>query len=60
MIRSDFRILLVDLTIRKAHIVDLPGRETYIGGSGLAAMLLLLVLALFLPMAPIVQHVGGK
>ncbi|PKN08725.1 MAG: aldehyde ferredoxin oxidoreductase [Deltaproteobacteria bacterium HGW-Deltaproteobacteria-8] len=39
MIRQDFRILLVDLSVRKAHIVDLPGRETYIGGSGLAAML---------------------
>ena len=39
MIRNDFRVLLVDLSARKAHIVDLPGRETYLGGSGLAAML---------------------
>jgi len=38
-IRQDFRVLLVDLTTRRTHIVLLPGRETYLGGSGLAAML---------------------
>ena len=38
-IRQDFRVLLVDLTTRHTHIVLLPGRETYLGGSGLAAML---------------------
>lgn len=38
-IRHEFRVLLVDLTTRRTHIVLLPGRETYLGGSGLAAML---------------------
>lgn len=38
-IRHEFRVLLVDLSTRRTHIVLLPGRETYLGGSGLAAML---------------------
>jgi len=37
-IRQDFRILLVDLTTRRTHVEYLPGRELYLGGSGLAAL----------------------
>lgn len=38
-VRQDFRVLVVDLTSRKTHVETLPGRETYLGGSGLAALL---------------------
>ena len=38
-VREHFRVMLVDLSARKTHIETLPGRETYLGGSGLAAML---------------------
>ncbi len=38
-IRQDFRVVIVDLTTRKTHVQVLPGRQTYLGGSGLAAML---------------------
>ena len=39
MIRPHFRVLVVDLTTRKTHIENVPGRETWLGGSGLAALL---------------------
>jgi len=39
MIRQHFRVLVVDLTSRKTHIENLPGREAWLGGSGLAALL---------------------
>jgi aldehyde:ferredoxin oxidoreductase len=39
MIRDFFRIMLVDLTTGKTTIKELPGRSTYLGGTGLAAML---------------------
>ena len=38
-VRENFRVLLVDLTARKTRIVTLDGRETWLGGSGLAALL---------------------
>ena len=39
MIRDHFRILTVDLSARRSRIVQLDGRATFIGGSGLAALL---------------------
>ena len=38
-VRQNFRVLLVDLTTRRTHIETLEGRETYLGGSGLAELL---------------------
>ncbi len=39
MIRDHFRVLTVDLSTGQRTIVDLDGRDTVAGGSGLAAML---------------------
>lgn len=39
MIRDHFRVLLVDLSVGKGKITTHPGRDKYIGGSGLAALL---------------------
>jgi len=39
MIRDDFRILKVDLADGKGQVVRLPGRDEWIGGSGLSARL---------------------
>jgi aldehyde:ferredoxin oxidoreductase len=39
MIRDNFRILLVDLAIGRGNVVTLEGRDTFVGGSGLAALL---------------------
>lgn len=39
MIRPHFRVVIVDLSTRKTHVENVPGRETWLGGSGLAALL---------------------
>ncbi len=39
MIRNHFRIMKVDLSTGKTNIIELPGREQFLGGTGLAAML---------------------
>src|SRR5512143_683993 len=39
MIREQFRILIVDLATGRGNVVNLEGRDTVAGGSGLAAML---------------------
>ena len=39
MIRDKFRILAVDLATGRGNIVDMDGRDTVAGGSGLAALL---------------------
>lgn len=39
MIRDFFRILVVDLACGKGELVTLKGRDTHLGGSGLAALL---------------------
>ena len=39
MIRQHFRVLLVDLGSRRTRIENIPGREQWLGGSGLAALL---------------------
>lgn len=39
MIRDNFRILLVDLATGHGNVVTLEGRDTFVGGSGLAALL---------------------
>jgi aldehyde:ferredoxin oxidoreductase len=39
MIRDHFRVLAVDLSSGRGNVLTLDGRETYIGGSGLAALL---------------------
>jgi aldehyde:ferredoxin oxidoreductase len=39
MIRDHFRIMVANLTTGKTSILELPGRNEYLGGSGLAAML---------------------
>ena len=39
MIRDTFRIMVVDLTVGRGNIVTLEGRDKYVGGSGLAALL---------------------
>ncbi|MEN8190628.1 MAG: aldehyde ferredoxin oxidoreductase N-terminal domain-containing protein, partial [Thermodesulfobacteriota bacterium] len=39
MIRDHFRVLVVNLSTRKGKIVELDGRYSEIGGSGLAALL---------------------
>ncbi len=39
MIRDHFRVLLYDLTRGKGKIVTLDGRDDWVGGSGLAALL---------------------
>lgn len=39
MIRPHFRVVVVDLTARKTRVENIPGRETWLGGSGLAALL---------------------
>ena len=39
MIRDTFRVLRVDLTVNRSRIVLLEERESYAGGSGLAALL---------------------
>jgi aldehyde:ferredoxin oxidoreductase len=39
MIRDHFRVLTVDLSTGKRTIIDIDGRDTVAGGSGLAAML---------------------
>lgn len=39
MIREQFRILKVDLATGKGQVEMLPGRDEYVGGSGLAALL---------------------
>lgn len=39
MIRDHFRVLTVDLSARRSRIVQLEGRATFVGGSGLAALL---------------------
>jgi aldehyde:ferredoxin oxidoreductase len=39
MIRNHFRIMKVDLSTGKTNIIELPGREKFLGGTGLAAML---------------------
>ncbi|MBI9079373.1 MAG: aldehyde ferredoxin oxidoreductase [Pseudodesulfovibrio sp.] len=39
MIRDHFRIMVANLTTGKTSILDRPGRNEYLGGSGLAAML---------------------
>jgi aldehyde:ferredoxin oxidoreductase len=39
MIRDNFRILFVDLTSGRGRVETLEGRDTFVGGSGLAAML---------------------
>ncbi|HAR96288.1 MAG TPA: aldehyde ferredoxin oxidoreductase, partial [Deltaproteobacteria bacterium] len=39
MIRDNFRVLLVDLATRRGKVETLDGRDTVVGGSGLAALL---------------------
>ena len=39
MIRDHFRILVVNLSSGKGQVVHLDGRNTEVGGSGLAALL---------------------
>ena len=39
MIRDAFRVLIVDLTSNKSSVAVLDGREQFVGGSGLAALL---------------------
>lgn len=39
MIREEFRVLIVDLTSGKSSITMVEGRESFAGGSGLAALL---------------------
>lgn len=39
MIRDHFRVLVVDLSVAKGKITTHDGRDEYIGGSGLAALL---------------------
>lgn len=39
MIRPDFRVVVVDLSARKARTEFIPGRAQWLGGSGLAAVL---------------------
>jgi len=39
MIRDHFRVLIVDLSTGQKSIMDIDGRDTVAGGSGLAAML---------------------
>jgi aldehyde:ferredoxin oxidoreductase len=39
MIRQDFRVVVVDLGARTLRVETVPGRETWLGGSGLAALL---------------------
>ncbi len=39
MIRDNFRILLVNLATGRGNVVTLDGRDTVVGGSGLAALL---------------------
>jgi aldehyde:ferredoxin oxidoreductase len=39
MIRPHFRVVIVDLSTRKTHVENVPGREVWLGGSGLAALL---------------------
>ena len=39
MIRGHFRVLTVDLSTGRGKVVDLDGRDTVAGGSGLAASL---------------------
>ncbi|MEE4601006.1 MAG: aldehyde ferredoxin oxidoreductase N-terminal domain-containing protein, partial [Desulfobacteraceae bacterium] len=39
MIRDHFRVLTVNLSSGRGNVLTLDGRETYIGGSGLAALL---------------------
>lgn len=39
MMRNTFRILKVDLSTNRSRVVQLEGRETFVGGSGLAALL---------------------
>jgi aldehyde:ferredoxin oxidoreductase len=39
MIRDNFRIMLVDLATGRGNVVTLEGRDTFVGGSGLAALL---------------------
>jgi len=39
MTRSLFRVVVVDLSTRKTRAEELPGREQWLGGSGLAALL---------------------
>ena len=39
MIRDNFRILLVNLATGRGNVVTLEGRDTVVGGSGLAALL---------------------
>ena len=39
MIRDHFRVMVVDLAAERGNVVTLPGRDTEIGGSGLAALL---------------------
>jgi aldehyde:ferredoxin oxidoreductase len=38
MIRPHFRVVIVDLSARKTRVENLPGREQWLGGSGLAAL----------------------
>ena len=39
MIRENFRILAVDLGTGRGNIVTMDGRDSFVGGSGLAALL---------------------
>ncbi|WP_284690224.1 aldehyde ferredoxin oxidoreductase N-terminal domain-containing protein, partial [Salidesulfovibrio brasiliensis] len=39
MIRNHFRVMVVNLTTGKTRIQEMDGREQYVGGGGLAAML---------------------
>ena len=39
MIRDHFRVLLVDLSVGKGQIITHEGRDEFVGGSGLAALL---------------------
>ena len=39
MIRDHFRVMVIDLAAERGNVVTLPGRDTEIGGSGLAALL---------------------
>ena len=39
MIRDHFRILMVNLATGRGNVVTLEGRDTVVGGSGLAALL---------------------
>ena len=42
MIRDHFKILVVNLSEEKGKIVTMDGRDTEVGGSGLAALLYML------------------